>query len=206
MVQAVRHLPPLPEDLSARPTIWEQALLDECVRSAHERINHALDALFAQCEASEDRRAALEQAAILAELGPDAELVIAALLHPLFTSPDQNFATATSTWGEGVVGLLESAQRLDFLQVGSQETDCNETQHENLRRMLLAMASDVRVVVLLLAERLYQLRHVRELSREEGQRIARETRDILAPLANRLGIWQLKWQLEDLAFRTLHED
>ena len=206
MVQAVRHLPPLPEDLSARPTIWEQALLDECVRSAHERINHALDALFAQCEASEDRRAALEQAAILAELGPDAELVIAALLHPLFASPDQNFATATSTWGEGVVGLLESAQRLAFLQVGSQETDSNETQHENLRRMLLAMASDVRVVVLLLAERLYQLRHVRELSREEGQRIARETRDILAPLANRLGIWQLKWQLEDLAFRTLHED
>ncbi|MGA1561539.1 MAG: HD domain-containing protein, partial [Gammaproteobacteria bacterium] len=206
MVQAVRHLPALPEDLSIRPEVWTRALLTECAEAAQAKINLALDALFTQCEDLALRREALEQAAILAELGPDAELVIAALLRPLLRDSNPDSVTVQQDWGEGVAGLLESAQRLAFLHVSEQAETPNETQHENLRRMLLAMASDVRVVVLLLAERLYQLRHVRELPVEEGQRIARETRDILAPLANRLGIWQLKWQLEDLAFRTLQED
>ena len=206
MVQAVHHLPTLPDDLSICPDAWSRALLVQCSESAQASIQHALDALFAQCDDLGLRRAALEQAAILAELGPDTELVLAALLRPLFHTADTELSEAKPIWGDGVVNLLESAQRLSFLHVGTQATGSSETQHENLRRMLLAMASDVRVVVLLLAERLYQLRHVRELPTEERQRIARETRDILAPLANRLGIWQLKWQLEDLAFRTLQEE
>ncbi len=205
MVQAVRHLPALPDDLSTQPEAWVQALLVQCNPASHTVLQDAIAAVFADLENPVGRRSALEQAAILVELGPDIDLVIAALLHPLYQSASTDFSLVQKRWGESVSGLLESLQRLAVLQGNGHNETSTETQHENLRRMLLAMASDVRVVVLLLAGRLYQLRQVRELPTEEGQQLARETRDILAPLANRLGIWQLKWQLEDLAFRTLQE-
>ncbi len=214
MVQATRQLPALPRDLSVLPQAWSDALLATCSDAAHPRLQQALRALFASELNPEQRRAALEQAAILAELGPDTELVLAAILRPLYAEEHAarhmeesiDLAALQADWGDGVSALLDSARRLSFLQVGAAEAEHSDIQQENLRRMLLAMASDARVVVLLLAERLYQLRHVRELPQEEGRRIARETRDILAPLANRLGIWQFKWQLEDLAFRTLQEE
>jgi GTP pyrophosphokinase len=92
-----------------------------------------------------------------------------------------------------------------FLDSAELETSQGE-RVEGLRKMLLAMARDVRVVIITLAERLHDLRRSKSLEEAQSQRLARETREIYAPLANRLGIWQLKWELEDLSFRYLEPE
>jgi len=145
-------------------------------------------------------------------LTQDAELAIATALHWAQHDQAQRGGTPVETeplrrrFGAVPVRLAAELARLGELQFSkgwSASQGLNAQQAETLRNMLLAVAADPRLVVARLAEQLVRLRHARALPVEEQQRLALESREIFAPLANRLGIWNLKWELEDQAFRYL---
>ena len=144
-------------------------------------------------------------AQILSELHMDAETLAAALLHDV-EDAQYTQRELQAEFGVGVARLVGGARKLDLIQEVRRAWEDKRPQRdqaENLRKMLLAMAEDVRVVLIKLADRLHSMRTLGHLPMDEQHRIARETLDIYAPLANRLGIWQLKWELEDLALRYL---
>ncbi len=147
-------------------------------------------------------------AQILAELGLDHDAIAAAILHDVVEDTKINLDELTREFGARIAALVDGVTKMTVIQefrADSDERDLrrHHTQAESLRKMLLAMAEDVRVVFIKLADRLHNMRTLSALPEEKQRRIARETMDIFAPLANRLGIWQLKWELEDLAFRYL---
>lgn len=148
---------------------------------------------------------ALAVARILAELALDHETVAAALLHDVVEDTGTALDEIERQFGSRVATLVDGVTRMDAIQgVGAEAGGRREhAQAEGLRKMLLAMAEDVRVVLIKLADRLHNMRTLGSLADDQQRRIARETLDIFAPLANRLGIWQMKWELEDLAFRHL---
>lgn len=152
----------------------------------------------------------LAVARILAELRMDDDTIVAGLLHDVLEDcPDASAVNLAEVFGESVVHLVEGVTKL---KLGPQQTlterqrAASETARaaESLRRLLLAMASDVRVMVIKLADRLHNMRTLDSMPSEKRIRIATETLDIYSPLAARLGIWQIKWQLEDLSFKYLH--
>ncbi len=150
----------------------------------------------------------LSVAEILAALGLDADSLIAALLQDLPLCGGLDVPKIAELAGDEVAALVEGGLRMrqvSRLHAADQRSSEDE-RSEALRKMLLAMARDIRVVFLVLAERLHDMRVLRALPVEDQQRIARETLDLYAPLANRLGIWQIKWELEDLAFRHLEPE
>ncbi|MFL6622293.1 MAG: GTP diphosphokinase [Sulfurifustis sp.] len=149
---------------------------------------------------------ALAVARILADLGVDYEAVVAAILHDVVEDTPATLDDVRREFGERVAALVDGVTKMEVIQefkgvaAGSRR---EHVQAESLRKMLLAMAEDVDVVLIKLADRLHNMRTLGALPEPKQKRIARETMDIFAPLANRLGIWQLKWELEDLAFRYL---
>ncbi len=148
----------------------------------------------------------LAVARILADLGLDHETLAAAILHDVVEDTGITLDDLKNDFGASIAGLVDGVTRMKVIQEFHGEsagTRRGHAQAENLRKMLLAMAEDVRVVFIKLADRLHNMRTLSALPEEKQQRIARETMDIFAPLANRLGIWQMKWELEDLAFRYL---
>ncbi len=153
---------------------------------------------------------AVYTATILAELGLDAPTLAAALIHDLPGLQEGALDGLRKHLGRDIAELAQGVCRMHgigrFRDAAELEAAVQGERVEGLRKMLLAMARDVRVVFIALAERLHDLRSCRGLADEARLRLARETRDIYAPLANRLGIWQLKWELEDLAFRHLEPE
>ncbi|NLO80741.1 MAG: GTP diphosphokinase [Xanthomonadaceae bacterium] len=149
---------------------------------------------------------ALSVASILADLKLDANTIAAALQHDLLRLGLYDAETCRQTFGNNVADLLEGLARMEVIRDLHERPGTAEQQAEALRKMILAMARDIRVVFITLAERLDDMRQLRNLPPEEQRRIARETQDLYAPLANRLGIWQLKWELEDLSFRYLQPE
>jgi len=150
----------------------------------------------------------VETAMIVADLQLDETSVAAALLHDVPEDCGIPFSEIESKFGAEVTKLVEGVTRLDKISsqvqgVGLKKIAESEAQVESLRKMFVAMAEDIRVVLIKLADRLHNMRTLKALSPDKQQRIARETMDIYAPLAHRLGIWQLRWELEDLAFRYL---
>ncbi|MDR9436276.1 MAG: GTP diphosphokinase, partial [Thiohalophilus sp.] len=148
----------------------------------------------------------LAVAQILTELNLDANSISAAMLHDVVEDTRFTLEDLQNQFGEDVAHLVDGVTKMDIiatLRGGDLQEQKEHLQAENLRKMLLAMAEDVRVVLIKLADRLHNMRTLSALPDEKQRRIARETMDIFAPLANRLGIWQLKWELEDLAFRYL---
>jgi GTP pyrophosphokinase len=146
----------------------------------------------------------LELAGILAQLQADDELLLAGLLIPGFAALAVQAEPLAAVFGEPAVRLARELERVadSGIPAGWNPGEAlKPAQAEGLRKLLLSLASDVRLVLLRLALQLVRLRHLKEASTDEQQRAALETREIYAPLANRLGIWHLKWELEDLAFR-----
>jgi len=143
---------------------------------------------------------------ILADLRMDSDTIVAALLHDTIEDTDITSDDLRKQFGEPVTVLVEAVTKMRRLPGWRNDEPLPDKQHmyaENLRKMVLAMAEDVRVVLIKLADRTHNMRTLGALSEERRKRIARETLEIVAPLANRLGIWQIKWELEDLALKYL---
>jgi len=141
-------------------------------------------------------------AMLIAELGMEAATVAATLLHDV---PEDTARTAEDIrleFGDEIGRLVEGVTKLGRLQGQSRDAH----QAENIRKMFLAMADDLRVVIIKLCDRLHNMRTLGPLPIEKQKRIARQTIEIYAPLAHRLGIWQIKWELEDLAFKYLEPE
>jgi len=145
----------------------------------------------------------LQVALILAELQLDANSLAAALLHDVTENCDIPISEIKANFGPEVAKLVDGATKLGRLSWSGDGAQASETQLENLRKMLVAMAEDLRVVFIKLADRLHNMRTLDALPPEKQRSIAQETLEIYAPLAHRLGIWELKWQLEDLSFHYL---
>ena len=140
---------------------------------------------------------------ILAGLNMDPESIAAAMLHDVVEDTEVTLAQVAAVCNPAVAHLVDGLTKMRAISALQPATGRGDIKAESLRKLLLAMAEDVRVVLIKLADRLHNMRTLKHLSEEKQRRIARETMDIYAPLANRLGIWQVKWELEDLAFRYL---
>ena len=139
-------------------------------------------------------------AMVVAQLGLDDVTVAAALLHDAVEDTTITIADLDATFGPEVAAIVDGVTKLDRIQFDSRE----EQQAATLRKMLVAMARDIRVLLIKLADRLHNMQTISSLPEAKQQRIAQEPLDIYAPLAHRLGIQDVKWQLEDLAFAVLH--
>jgi len=150
----------------------------------------------------------LAVAGIVAGLRPEIPAVAAALLHDVPEDTDVTLETIREDFGEEIAHLVDGVTKLTRIRRLSRrdKTSLEEQQAENLRKMFLAMVDDIRVIIIKLADRLHNMQTLNHLPPEKQERIAQETLDIFAPLANRLGIWQIKWRLEDTAFRYLNPD
>jgi len=144
----------------------------------------------------------LAVALLLAEFQLDANALAAALLHDVPENQGVPITEIEAKFGSEVARLVDGVTKLRKI-TKTGERSGNETQLQNLRKMLVAMAEDLRVVFIKLADRLHNMRTLGALPEAKQTVIARETREIYAPLAHRLGIWEMKWQLEDLSFRYL---
>ncbi len=144
----------------------------------------------------------IASAQILAELGLDPVAITAALLHDVPEDTEYSLTDIEERFGAEVAHLVDGVTKLSRFSTHSHE----QQQAENIRKMLLAMAEDIRVVLIKLADRLHNMRTLFGLAPEKQQRIARQTMEIYAPLAERLGIWQMKWELEDLSFKALEPE
>ena len=143
-------------------------------------------------------------ARILAEIRMDAEAIAAGLLHDTLEDTGITRAELEREFGRNVVALVDGVTRLSNLPLSDTMQRRSDRDQHYLRKMMLAMGDDVRVVLVKLADRLHNMRTLGYMPPEKQLRIARDTMDFFAPLANLLGIWQFKWELEDLSFRYLH--
>jgi GTP diphosphokinase / guanosine-3',5'-bis(diphosphate) 3'-diphosphatase len=142
----------------------------------------------------------LATADILADLRLDTTTVAAALLHDVLEDTEVTKERIAGEFGEDVAEIVDGVTKLKRLPSGNFE----EAQAESLRKMIVAMSRDVRVIIIKLADRLHNMRTLAYLKRETQLKKATETLEIYAPLAHRLGIYSMKWELEDLSFATLH--
>src|SRR6202046_4070020 len=140
----------------------------------------------------------LAVATILAELGMNTETICAALLHDTVEDTAYTLTELRSDFGEDVAALVDGVTKLDKVKYGA------SAEAETVRKMVVAMSRDIRVLVIKLADRLHNMRTLRYLPRDKQERKAREVLEIFAPLAHRLGMNTIKWELEDLAFATLY--
>jgi GTP pyrophosphokinase len=160
-------------------------------------------------EATEAGALGVELAGILAELQVDDEILLTGLLVPCLEANVAEDDQLVAIFGEQPLRLARELQRVEGSGIPAGWNPgqaLKPEQSEGLRKLLLSLASDVRLVLVRLALQLVRMRHLKQATRDEQQRAALETREIYGPLANRLGIWQLKWELEDLAFRFKQPD
>jgi GTP pyrophosphokinase len=148
----------------------------------------------------------LAVAQMLAELRLDTATLAAALMHDTLEDTPVTYEELEAEFGNEIARLVDGVTKLgqiDHLSGLSERNIREDAKAESLRKMFLAMVDDVRVVLIKLADRLHNMRTLSSLPEHKRQRIARETLEIFAPLASRLGIWQMKWELEDLSLRHL---
>lgn len=143
---------------------------------------------------------------ILLSLGMDNETLACALAYPALQVREIHMDSIVECLGERSSKLLNDVLQMQSLGKLRHYEQRGSHQLENLRKMLLAMVTDVRAVLIVLAERLWQLRQAKHIDKTEQHQLALETQAVYAPLANRLGVWQLKWEIEDLCLRYIHPD
>lgn len=142
----------------------------------------------------------LQVAIILAKLGLDRDTVVAGLLHDILEDTSTTYQELKERFGKRVADIVEGVTKLGKVQFKDVKTE----KAENYRKLLLAMAKDIRVILVKLADRLHNMKTLGHLPREKQIRIAKETMEIYVPIANRLGIWSIKTELEDLCFMFLY--
>lgn len=154
-----------------------------------------------------------EVARILADLRMDSATITAALLHDTIEDTVASYEEIEKEFGSEIAHLVDGVTKLTAIstskeqsQKGSRLKSKAETQAENLRKIFLAMAKDIRVILIKLADRLHNLRTLQSLPPEKRKYIARETLEIFAPITSRLGMWRIKWEIEDLAFQHLEPE
>ncbi len=152
-------------------------------------------------------------ASILAEMKLDADTIAAGLLHDVVEDSDVSLAELQGEFGSTIAKLVDGVTKLKNLPIknvspggDTRRSSAINREMEYIRKMLLTMGDDVRVVLVKLADRLHNMRTLGYMPRQKQRSVAQETMDIFAPLANRLGIWQMKWELEDLSFRYLNPE
>jgi GTP pyrophosphokinase len=190
------------------PTGWISFL--EAVEARHTPVDltplrRAQELILSKVQAGEQERHGLSLAQIINHLGGDAETLAAGLLLPWTDEGSIGPGSLEKAVGTGVARLIQGATRIAVLKEYHKH-DAEPDQVNRLRKMLLTMAEDPRVVLLRLADQLDRLRRYKALAEGARRGLGRETLNIFAPLAGRLGIWQVKWELEDLAFRALEPE
>jgi GTP pyrophosphokinase len=214
MVSVQHQFPPLTGDDSADIQHWVSALSDTFEPKEIELIKQACEFAAPLYQGRTDLTGtpllqhALGSAAILIGLNMDHEAIAATALHAVPDCLQDAPAVLKERFGPNVAGLVEGISRMEhvrqFSEVRGQPSAEEAAQQvETMRKMLLAMVEDIRVVLIKLAERTQTLRHLSQASAELQRQVAQETQSIFAPLANRLGVWQIKWELEDLSTRYL---
>lgn len=214
MVSVQHQFPPLTGDDNADIRHWMSALADTFPPKEIELIRQACEFAAPLYQGSTDitgtplLQHALGSAAILIGLNMDHEAIAATALHAV-----PNFLTDApivlrERFGPNVAGLVDGISRMEHVRQFSEVRDQPSAEQaaqqvETMRKMLLAMVEDIRVVLIKLAERTQTLRHLSQASDDLQRQVAQETQSIFAPLANRLGVWQIKWELEDLSTRYL---
>ncbi len=182
----------------------------EVRRKLGEAAHSVLD-LFAEQEERSGQQLALyilHVADILAQFDMDENTLIAAILHRTLSAHIFDHDTLQQRYGESVARRIQSLDKIHQLTPGvlADREEKGEGHSENLRRLLLGLSGDVRVIMIMLAERVHLMRRQESFSESNQHRFSRNTLDIFAPLANRLGIWQIKWELEDLSLRYLQPE
>ncbi len=201
------------EDISA----GERELLGDLFAIVEEHADHAIPidrdqvraAFVFACEKHADQRRRSGEdfinhpvgvAKICAGMRLDTETLCAALLHDTVEDTTASLEEVSAEFGEEIAGLVDGVTKLTGLTFQSHD----EAQAENYRKMLVAMSADIRVILIKLADRLHNMRTIAAMPKQKQIEKSRETLDIYAPIAHRLGIHAIKWELEDLAFQTLH--
>ncbi|WP_082827220.1 RelA/SpoT family protein [Rhodanobacter thiooxydans] len=193
-------MPPYALALKERVAYLPEAQVDRVLRAFQ---------LGAQAHAGQERKSGepyithpVAVAGILAELGLDAETIIAAILHDTLEDTELSRETLAAEFGEVVAELVDGVTKLDKMRFGTRQ----EADAESFRKMLLAMARDIRVILIKLADRLHNMRTLGAKDAPSRRRIAGETLEIYAPIAQRLGMNKFKAELQDLGFRALYPD
>lgn len=184
--------------------IIEQKRPEADIRKIRDALNFATSLHEGQYRVSEEPYIVhpIEVACILANLQADADTICAALLHDILEDTDTKPEEIKEKFGEDVLNLVNGVTKLSKYSFSSRE----ERQAENFRKMFLAMADDIRVIFLKLADRLHNMRTLNYMTAPKQKEIAQETLEIFAPLANRLGMGKIKAELEDLALRYINPE
>jgi len=218
MVSVERTAPTLKSQASNQASSWFDALsgryTPEQIETLHQTFEFSRELYIGHVELTGMRLIdhALDAASILLGMHMDHETIAATLLHAVPAYLEDWQPVLETRFGASIAGLVEGLSRMEQIREFSEMAGLHKPnrksqddgqQIEQLRKMLLAMAEDIRVVLIKLAERTQTMRNLSAAPVEMQQQIARETQGIFAPLANRLGVWQLKWELEDLSLRFL---
>ncbi len=214
MVTATYNLPADKDDDRAAIDHWLASLDPHYPEADRKQLAAACEALLAcragqRLETGEQAvRHALSTADILVKLRMDQVTVSAALLNGCLGLTGTTQDKLAARFGPGVARMVADLSRIDKIaNVASVIAAKDQDEHEeNLRRLLLGIAEDVRVVLVVLAERLHLMRAIKDLEASRRSKIALDTQRVYAPLANRLGVWQVKWELEDLSLRYLEPE
>ena len=184
----------LKKNIAQSDRTYDEAVIDKAV-------DYAITAHTGQFRSSGEEYVChpIQVALILVQMGMDTETIVAALLHDVVEDTDATLADLTHEFGANVALLVDGVTKIDKLAFSTKE----EQQAENFRKMLLALSKDVRVIIIKLADRLHNMRTIGAVPEQKRRDKAKETMDIYAPIAHRLGMEEIKEELEDISIRTL---